>query len=41
MTTPTDKSMPAVRIISVCAIPRMPMIVTCVRTVVRLLPLTK
>ena len=41
MTTPTDKSMPAVRMTKVCAIPRIPMIVTWVSTVVRLLPLTK
>ena len=41
MITPTERSMPAVRMTSVCAIPRMPMIVTWVRTVDRLLPVTK
>ena len=35
------RSMPAVRITSVCAMPRMPMIVTWVSTVDRLLPVTK
>ena len=41
MITPTDRSMPAVRMTSVCAMPRMPMIVTWVSTVDRLLPVTK
>ena len=31
MMAPTDRSMPAVRMTSVCAMPRMPMIVTCCR----------
>ena len=31
MIAPTDRSMPAVRMIRVCAIPTMPMIVTCCR----------
>ena len=31
MMAPTDRSMPAVRMISVCAIPTVPMIVTCCR----------
>ena len=38
MITPTERSMPAVRMTSVCAMPRIPMIVTCVSTVDRLLP---
>ena len=41
MITPTERSMPAVRMTSVCAMPRMPMIVTWVSTVERLLPVTK
>ena len=41
MITPTERSMPAVRITNVCAMPRMPMIVTWVSTVDRLLPVTK
>ena len=41
MITPTERSMPAVRMTSVCAMPRMPMIVTWVSTVDRLLPVTK
>ena len=39
--TPTERSMPAVRITRVCAMPRMPMIVTWVSTVETLLPVTK
>ena len=31
MMAPTDRSMPAVRMIRVCAIPTIPMIVTCCR----------
>ena len=41
MITPTERSMPAVKMTSVCAMPRMPMIVTCVSTVERLLAVTK
>ena len=41
MMTPTERSMPAVRMTSVCAMPRMPMIVTCVSTVERLLAAVK
>jgi hypothetical protein len=41
MMTPTDRSMPAVRITSVWAMPSVPMMVTWVRTVDRLLAVTK
>ena len=41
MMTPTERSMPAVRITSVWAMPSMPMIVTWVSTVERLLAVTK
>ena len=36
MMAPTERSMPAVRMISVCAMPRMAMIVTCCSTSDRL-----
>jgi hypothetical protein len=38
ITTPTERSMPAVRITKVWAMPSMPVIVTCVSTVERLRP---
>ena len=41
MTMPTERSIPAVRMISVWAIPRMPMIVTCRRIVERFEPVVK
>ena len=41
MTMPTERSIPAVRMISVWAIPRMPMIVTCSRIVERFEPVVK
>ncbi len=41
MTMPTDRSMPAVRMISVWAMPRMPMMVTCSRIVDRFEPVVK
>ena len=41
MMTPTDRSMPAVRITSVCPMPRMPMTITWVRIVEKLLAAVK
>ena len=41
MTMPTERSIPAVRMISVWAIPKMPMIVTCRRIVERFEPVVK
>ena len=41
MITPTERSMPAVRMTRVCAMPRMPTIVTWVSTVEKLLAVTK
>ena len=41
MMMPTERSMPAVKITRVCAIPRKPTIVTWVSTVDKLLPVTK
>ena len=41
MTMPTERSMPAVRMIKVCAMPRMPMMVTWSRMVDRFEPVVK
>ena len=41
MMTPIDRSMPAVRITSVCPMPRMPVTITWVRTVEKLLAAVK
>ena len=41
MITPIERSMPAVRITSVCPMPRMPVTITCVSTVERLLAAVK